>query len=488
MAIVRRTAMSAAHRTSRSEAIGARWRFAILGLIAAVPLCALPSAAAPLISPAAGSDAVLALRSEAQGELRLQYRVERETQAAEIVTVGLAKDYHYKNSAVGLWVYDYRLQRIFRVQAESRMINDSLYAEVWYRRAELENRATINAAMQKAGIDASKGLAANTPFWAETELGLVSPNFPRPELRRVESEATIRWSLGAEQVVAIKYREEPVPETLRAGLRRWWPTLVPIHPQIADELARSGRVPAELWLKQMVHGGQSFESAHWTLVQADWIAAAKYPLPAGLSPVPTDSRGAFPQIFATLSKNVAERSLPQSEEVYRARTESAIAHGAGLEAMAWIIELKLAAGAPADCAAPSTTDSCALAARAGPLARSDARTAIAFAAHSPDAADRSQFDSLPNAYVLRLLWATRPPGKGISPADSERDLLLALQTSPIANFCKDTGDFYARSWQPFAAWQAWDLGRLMAGHRKGDLLDDVDTLEAELTRKEPIFF
>jgi hypothetical protein len=169
--------MSAACRTSRSEAIGARWRFAILGFVAAVSLCAFPSAAAPLISPAAGSDAVLALRSEAQGELRLQYRVERETQPTEIVTVGLAKDYHYKNSAAGSWIYDYRLKRIFRVQAESRMINDSLYADVWYRRAELENRAMINAAMRKAGIDASKGLAANTPFWAETELGLVSPNF-----------------------------------------------------------------------------------------------------------------------------------------------------------------------------------------------------------------------------------------------------------------------------------------------------------------------
>jgi hypothetical protein len=451
-------------------------------------LLALSSAAAPLISPAAGSDAVLAMRSDAQGELRLKYRIERDNQPPEIVTTGLAKDYHYKNSAVGLWINDYRLRRIFRVQPESQLINDSLYADAWYRRAELENRAAISGMLKKAGVDAVKGFAAQDPFWAETELGLVTGNFPRPDLHRLESKGRIQWSLGTDEVVGIRYRREPVPEGVRAGLRRWWPSLVSIHPQIADELAQSGRVPEELWVKQMVNAGKSFETAHWSLIQAEWIAQAKYPLPAGGRAVPTESRGAYPQIFSTLSSIVADQRQPPPQDVYSARTESAIAQSAGLEAMVWIIEMQLAAGAKSSCAAPSTTDSCALAARAGPLAKLDTRTAIAFAAHSPDAADRPQFDSLPNAYVLRLLWATRPPGKDVKPEDSEHDLLVALQTSPIANFCKDTGDFYAKSWHPFAAWQVWDLGRLMAGHRGGDLLDAVDAIEADVVRREPAFF
>jgi len=456
--------------------------------IAALALLAFPSGAAPLISPAAGSDAVLAMRSGTQGELRLQYRVERENQPTEIVKIGLAKDYHYKNSAIGFWIHDYRLHRIFRVQPESGLINDSIYAEVWGRRAEVENRAAITNAMNKAGIDASKGFAAQNPFWAETELGLVTPNFPRPDLHRVESKGAIRWSVGTDEVVAIRYRQEPVPEMVRGGLRRWWPSMVSIHPQIADELALGGRVPEELWVKQMVHGGKSFEIAHWSLLQAEWIEEAKYPLPPGLTAVPTESRGAFPQIFSTLSAIVIDHRQPPAEDVYRARAESAIAHSAGLEALVWTIEMQLAAGAKQTCGAPSTIDSCALAARAGPLAKLDSRTAIAFAAHSPDAADRSQFDSLPNAYVLRLLWATRPAGKDVKRGDSEHDLLVALQTSPIANFCKDTGDFYAGSWNPFAAWQVWDLGRLMAGHRSGDLLDTVDVIEATVAQREPAFF
>src|SRR5579863_3000440 len=117
--------------------------------IAALASLALSSRAAPLISPAAGSDAVLAVRSDTQGELRLQYRVERENRPTEIVKIGLAKDYHYKNSAIGFWIHDYRLHRIFRVQPESGLMNDSIYAEVWYRRAEIENRAAITNVMNK---------------------------------------------------------------------------------------------------------------------------------------------------------------------------------------------------------------------------------------------------------------------------------------------------------------------------------------------------
>ena len=68
-------------------------------------LRALSSESAPHISPASGSDALLAVRSDTQAELRLQYRVERDSAPPETVTVGLAKDYHYKSSAVGLWMF-----------------------------------------------------------------------------------------------------------------------------------------------------------------------------------------------------------------------------------------------------------------------------------------------------------------------------------------------------------------------------------------------
>jgi SOS response regulatory protein OraA/RecX len=444
--------------------------------------------ATPLVSPAAGSDAVLAMRIDAQPELRLTYKVDRASEPAEIVTLGLSTDYHYKRSdSIGLSIYDYRLKRIFRVQKESGLINDSLYAEAWYRGAELNNRANIDEALKKAGLDTAKGLPAQDPYWAETELGVITPRFPRPDLHRKQTEDRVSWSHGSDEVVAVRYREEVVPPALRRGLRRWWPSVVAIHPAIAEELAQSERVPAELWVRVLVHG-KTFETAHWTLTESQFVESAKYPLPGGLAAAPTESRGAYPQIFAVLSTAVAEKRWPLPQETYVARAQAAIAHGAGLEAIVWVMEMQLAAGVETPCSAPSETDHCALAAQAGPLARMDSRTAVAFAARSPDSSDRSQFTSLPNAYLLGLLWATRPPGNGVKPENSEHDLLVALTTRPIANFCKDAGDFYASAWYPFAAWQVWDLGRLMANHRSGDLLDQVDKMEAAVVTGIPTLF
>jgi hypothetical protein len=229
--------------------------------------------------------------------------------------------------------------------------------------------------------------------------------------------------------------------------------------------------------------------AHWTLVSSHWEATARYPLAPGLAAHPTSDAGVYPEIFATLSAIAAAKKSPPADEVYTARANAALERGAGLEAVTWLLEMSLARGhAPTPCQEQDSTTRCLLMRRAGALAKGDPRYAIAFMKRAPDKVDRAQFDSLPNAYVLRLLWATRPPGTDVSRGETEHDLLAALQASPLPNFCKDTGDFYAAAWQPFLAWQVWDLGRTMASHTPDDLLNAIDTVEANLYEGESVFF
>src|ERR1700676_4282328 len=76
---------------------------------------------------------------------------------------------------------------------------------------------------------------------------------------------------------------------------------------VIGNVTLSGRMPEELWVRQMVHAGKSFETAHWLLTHAEWIENAQYPLSLGLAVVPTESRGAFPEIFNTLVSAVAEQ-------------------------------------------------------------------------------------------------------------------------------------------------------------------------------------
>ncbi|HEY1313354.1 MAG TPA: hypothetical protein VGE92_05745 [Steroidobacteraceae bacterium] len=459
-------------------------RTALLAIMVAPTL----SWAAPPMSPDTGSDAVRALHSQRAGELELQYRREVRGASTDQVSFGIAADYHYVKSADGTRIYDYRSRRIFWLRPAGEFVNNSLYADVWFRAAELKNRSALGGMLNGAGIAASKAPGMTVPFWAETELGMLSADMPRSDLKTVEEESRVRWLLDADEVAAVRYERDPVPDTVKSGLRRFWRTVVQLHPDIADALAASGRMPAELWIKSMPPGKDPLV-AHWTLAAKRWEPAAAYPLPAHLTAQPTNSDAVFSRIFATLAMNVAAKATPPSAEVYVARAESAIARRAGLEAMLWAIEMNLAQGTPiSQCVEKDPRPYCSLLVRAGPLAKADPRTALGFTKQAPAEADRAQFAALPNAYLLRLLWATRPPGAGVDRKENERDLLAALEASPVANFCKDTGDFYAGSWQPFAAWQAWDFGRAMAGHRSGDLLGGVDALEASLASQEALFF
>jgi hypothetical protein len=443
---------------------------------------------AAAVSPADGTDAVLALHPRSAGELQLQYARDVAGQESQTVSVGLSKDYHYLTDQRGLRLYDCPLHRIYSVAPGNHFNNNSLYADVWFRVTELENRVRLRKGMQAAGIPMDKAPTSQDPLWMETDLGVVSANLPRPSVQRSELNGRISWNVGGAEIVAVRYDAEPVPEVLRPGLRRFWATFVQIHPSIADELAANGRLPQELWVvTQRI--GKDPAVTHWKLTARQWRPQAPWPLPPHLSAEPARSTGVFPEIFTLLSREVANHTLPPAQDVYIARAQAALDRGAGLEALISMVEMNLAVGHPASACTPGDPRVfCTLAARAGPLVRNDPRYAIAFAQQSPDLSDRSQFDSLPNAYLLRLLWATKRPGKGVVREDTERELLAALTSSPVADFTKDTGDFYAAGWDPFAAWQVWDLGRLMAGHVSDDLLHAIDSLEDQLYIGVPSLF
>ena len=448
------------------------------------PLCA-----APRPSPADGTDAVLAQHASPGGEYRLTYRVERDDKPAATVLLGIGAGYAYQDEGTAHVVHDYTLRRIYQVTPERRFTNDSLYAEVWVRGAELENRVRIAAALKAAGLDKKQDASGNSiaamndPFWQETELGLISPSLPRPKLERRQDHERTRWLRGDEEVVAVRYAAQVVPEAVRPGMKLWRQA-ERLHPQILEELTGDSRAPQELWVKSP--RGPVFSHDHWTLLGAQWVEAAAFPLTPGLSASSTATTPAYPDVFATLVSAVAARSAPAAQATYAARVEDALARNASVEAYLWVVEMSLAGGEKlAACSATDPRPTCTLMRRLGPGLRADPRVALITSGHAPDLADRARLDDVPNAYVQRLLWATQPPGKGVTREQVEQDLLQALRTSPVANFTKDAGDFYARAWRPFEAWQVWDLGRRMAGHRDGDLLGAIDALEAQLEQQLP---
>ena len=462
--------------------------FALAAL--AFAITASPGWAASPIAPSADSSALLKLRNAPEDELRFTFRKEADGEPTETISVGLARDYDYVDARGSRLIHDYRLRRVLTTLPDRRFIDNSLFAEVWFRTAELENRARFMRGVAQAGhIDPATSPTSFDPFWIESEMGMVHPALPRPDLRRVEDGVGVKWLLKDEEIASARFKAEPIPDEVRPGLRRLWITLVRLHPEIVDGLSANGHLPEHLSVKLVSKDHKTFETWHWTLTSVAWVTSAQYPLAAGLEAAPAETNGVYPKIFATLAEDVAQGRKPPPEDVYIHRAEAAIARGAGLEAFLWIIEMQLAIGTPTPACAPNDAAAyCRLLAKVGPMANADSRTAVAFGKEAPDEADRHKFDDLPNAYLLGVLFATRPHQPGAIAADDERGLLAGLQKSPVANFCKDTGDFYIHQWNPFAAWQAWDFGRLMAGHRAGDLLDNVDALEAQMLQRAPMFF
>lgn len=455
-------------------------------------LLGLASIALPLMTraadPSASSDALIALRAEPQSELRIVYRKDAGGKS-ETVMIGLAADYDYVDLGSVRTIHDYKLRRVLTVGPGGSFVNNSLYALVWHRVAELQNRARMRKMLEAAKVDAAKVPSTTDPFWIETELGLVNPSLPRPEIVRREEGGRSIWRVGRDDVAAVKFKAEPVPEAVRPGLRRLWPALLALHPVIADALTASAHLPEELTLQAMSSPAGVKQEERWTLTAVEWVSGASYPLARGLMAEPAEKRGSFPEIFHILSAYVAEKRAPPPEALYIGRVRDAIGRGAGLEAMLWLLEMQLAAGTQADCRqAPNPDPFCQLAPQAGPLAKADPRFALTFGAQAPGEADRHKFDDLPNAYLTRVLFATKPHPQDVTAAENEAGLLSGIKAAPIANFCKDAGDFYLQNWNPAAAWQVMDLGRQMAGHHAGDLLSSLDEVEARLVTAAPSLF
>lgn len=439
----------------------------------------------PLSTPCLGTDAILGERNDCANELHIKYKKEAIGIPSETVSIRLGPDYHSIETSSGRTIYDYRLRRIFRISIDGVFTNDSLYAEVWYRLAELQNRSNIQKALSGTVVGRYTTSSKRDLFWDESELGVVSSRADQQEFDLVQSGFRAVWRRNDEELAAVRYGLDTVQGKIRPGLLRLWLSLAQLHPQIAHDMATQGRMPVEFWFKSVSRDLLKSCDWHWTLIESKWHTDCKYPLEPGKNPKASTTSGCYPEIYSALSEAIYSKAKPPTEDVYVARIEAAIARGEGLEALLWTIEMKLACGTSSH---PSTSSNISLYTLATQLAKSDPRTALAFDQASPSASARSAFADLPNANLLGALWATRPAGADITRADTERDLLTALATMPIANLCKDAGDFYLSNWCFAAAWQVWDFGRAMASHRAGDLLDSIDEFESRLIQDAPHLF
>lgn len=440
-------------------------------------------AAAPTIGPLASAADVRARHAETSGAWRLTYTLSDSRGEETSVVLELASDYVLRQDK-STQIFDFAQARIYTLAPGGATFgNDSLHASVLFRLHELQNRKTLSGALAAAKID--RPPPHLDPFWAESELSMTLPNQVQRVVRR-DDNSLVLWhgeSLGARARLGPE-----APAAVRAKLAHLWRHALPVHPQLARELAAAGRAPASLEVPAAE--GDRMGMRTYTLAKAEWIEQAPFPLPVSALPAP-DQGSPVTIAMLALAREAARTATPApTQDAYVGRIEDSLARGASLEAALWAMESVLSGSVQMERVCPTPQhagEPCATLRRAFSGGMADPR-AVALFGKGPLKQDTPLPDlsGLSSAHVGRLLLATRQAMAGAR-GDALKDAYrAALAGGPgVAGYYKDIGDYFARGYEHPIAWRFYDLARALPGHREGDLLSEIDRMEARLRREFP---
>lgn len=434
--------------------------------------------------PGTAARDIRAQRPVQGGLWRLTYSARDDQGVVTILVFGIGPDYVLRQDGNGTRITDFALDRIYSVAADASVFeNDSLHALVAFRIHELQNRKALARVMD--GVKLDKLETMQDSFWAECELSMKMPNQVPYMVRRENNSLT----LSRGEIVAVRaVLGDEAPSAVRGRLVRLWRHAMPLHPQMARELAESGRAPASL--EVAVATPVKLGRVVMTLVKSEWVEQADFPLPADAEIAPDHGAPGTVAMLAAARAAVRDQVAAPSLETYLERMRESLGRGARLEATLWGMEAILAGQTDLarQCPTPEQRgepcDTLRRALQAGlhdPRAQTIlGRGGLKAETPVPDLSD------LRDAHVGRLLMSTRLVMGGASGPRIEDGYRAALDAAPgVAGYYKDIGDYYQRRFQHPIGWKFYDLGRQLPGGRSHPLLRDVDGLEAKIRRDFP---
>lgn len=442
-------------------------------------------ATSPTAGPLATAQDIRTLHSQPSGEWRLTYKDEGGLREQSQLVLTLAPDYVSRQDSKSTQIFDFSQARIYTLTAGNASFdNDSLHASVLFRVQELQNRKMISGALATAKID--KPLPQLDPFWAECELSMQLPNHASNLVRRDDGNSLVLWH--GETLVAQATPGPEAPEAVRAKLGRLWRHALPMHPQMARELAATGRAPGSLKLATL--DDDKIRQRKLTLTSAEWIEQGAFPLPESAAQVPGHGAPATLSMLETAREAARSGAQAPTLDAYVARMRDSMTRGAALEAALWGMEAILSGTADLSRLCPTPDyrgEPCASFKLAFGSGMRDERAQTLFGKGGlqkgtalPDLANLS------SAHVGRLLLATRMVLGGSRGGEIESAYSAALSAAPgVVGYYKDIGDYYARAYDHPTAWKFYDLARALPNYNGMPLLRTIDDMEAKLRKDFP---
>jgi tetratricopeptide (TPR) repeat protein len=460
--------------------------------------------AAAIAGPALDAAAYLALRGEAAGPaLRLVFDARRGNALGEPMVVVLGTDYVDIAAGARETIYDFRLRRRLELDRKAGVFSNlSLYADVAFRRFELEKRVLLSRMFaETAHAEPPAGLRS---FWIESAVGIDAGAKDRPPLKsETLADGARRFRAGDQQATLFAPAREAVPETLRRSFARFLALHVPLHPEILKAIMLDGRLPQRLvWVEA---SGETMQTAGLLLRRSGHFESAPFPLPSALAPAPLAGNGKDEEVLSlavllpSMRKAVAGQGpAPQSLRDYRRAADTALRRGQRFEAALILAEMSLEFGAEAhDCSIGPGGVPCHGADELTLRLRDDARVKQLYAAQGEDATrpeaaaelwQKLKHDDVPHGFVVDAFLADR-----LSAAGRRREAIGAFARAIAGNprlsgLYKLIGDHFLRASRTDLGWICYDLGRALPDRERDDPLSTVDELESALAEHYPQFF
>ncbi|MDV6330125.1 hypothetical protein [Asticcacaulis sp. 201] len=490
-----------------------------LALFLAVSAFGVPALAVPRMSPAAGSDQILAARSLLASEALVFNFTQTVKSNGKLVstqtgTVTLGSDFNVIEQGQEHTLDDFTLCRVLTWKtAQPKLDNQSCFFGPAFRLAELYNRQGLHRMLAAAVDNKTKKPENLEPYWAEQELAVQDK--PSDTLTVHTTSSSTDYRLDDRVVVRTSLTVYPFSPAERQRIARYLARHMDLHPQVLRAILASGQLPSDITIERYNADQAETETFHFTALSRQTL---EYPLPPGLiSALTVEAKGeslkarGLNKAFASVTET--ELSPKPDFDMLMERLEAATKAHQGMTATLLFQELatqyggsmmsdperigRLRAIMPSLQLIFAETDSAQfmlasqLAGDGKATPQNEAAARYLANAKELDALPFGTFRYVTFANLVRVSGDTSAWDKTtFSAMPSLADCYwIHIAAYPwIGNSYKDLGDLAYQNYEMDKAWQMWDLGRAVDSDWQSNTLKSIEEYEDRLRVALPTSF
>ena len=391
---------------------------------------------------------------------------------------------------------DFKLGRVFSILPDGHYFSYPAEAAIIQRVDERINRdgmVRMLKAMPRQGSNLAALDQTMDTFWMASELHIVMPSDPKPDVTQRDEDPASIWSHGG--VDTVTYTPgEVLPTPLAKVMRKALLWTFPGEPSILSQI--SGHVPSHLSVTLRVAG--SLATDDYVLSKSKWCAECRA-IPAAASPLltatGTDPFGAA--MWPVMAAAVQGKTHARTEADYFLLTDKAAADKNSVSALLWFSERALQYPGAADCQAGSATKPCQEIAAIRALGADPSIKALSSVLGGPcgancaDAFAPFRTRAPAQGYMLDLFQANKlTPHPWVGNKEAEGLFASALAGMPnVPPVYRDISAYYMRSAEPVPALRTMEMAQFIGGSSADPKLwEALMAAEQNVRARYPDFF